>query len=191
VRPLWRHTRLLEHWHHLTSTQHLLQVLKRAYTYHWRMWTIPEARQMLLAAGFDAVHVWLRPMRTGDTNSSAEATQRPKGSEQKRSGRRGRRNGKQHNKPSRDAQPAEVSEDERDDPLSSSRSDGDEDEEEEAVFKEWTGIGSLTTLERTRINLGWTAYVVGVVKPTRDVAARLLLSISLFADASKGIEARD
>ena len=128
---------------------------------------------MLLAAGFDAVHVWLRPMRTGDTSCSADASQRPKGNEQKRSGGRGRRNGRQHRKPSRDAQPAEAGEDDHDDPLGTSRSDDDDEDEEEADFKEWTGIGSLTTLERTRINLGWTAYAVGVVKPKRDAAAEL------------------
>ncbi len=160
--------------HRLKRTLHLVQVLKRAYTYHWRLWTIPEARQMLLAAGFDAVHVWLRHMRTGDTSSSADASQRPNGNEQKRSGGRGRRNGKQHRKPSRDAQPVEAGEDDGSDPLDSRRSDGDDEDEAEADFKEWTGIGSLTTAERTRINLGWTAYVIGVVKPTRDAAAELV-----------------
>lgn len=35
----------------------------RIWNYHWRLWTIPEATELLLAAGFDAVHVWLRPMR--------------------------------------------------------------------------------------------------------------------------------
>lgn len=39
------------------------QVLRRVWSYHWRLWAIPDAREMLLEAGFDAVHVWLRPMR--------------------------------------------------------------------------------------------------------------------------------
>ena len=151
----------------------LVQVLKRAYTYHWRLWTIPEARQMLLAAGFDAVHVWLRPMRTGDSSASADASQRPRGTEQRRSGRRGRRNGRQDRKSGKDAEPAEVGECEHSDPAGSSRSDGDDEEEDEADFNEWTGIGSLTTLERKRINLGWTAYVIGVTKPRKDAAADL------------------
>ena len=159
---------------------HLMQVLKRAYTYHWRLWTIPEARQMLLAAGFDAVHVWLRPMRTGDSGASADQPQRPKGVERRNNGRRGRRNARQHRKPSKDAESGEVGEDEHGDANGSSRGDdgNDEDDEEEdegeADFKEWSGIGTLSTLERTRINLGWTAYVVGVVKPKSDAAADLL-----------------
>jgi len=31
------------------------QVLRRAFRYHWRLWTLPEVREMLLAAGFDDV----------------------------------------------------------------------------------------------------------------------------------------
>lgn len=31
------------------------QVLRRAFRYHWRLWTLPELREMLLAAGFDDV----------------------------------------------------------------------------------------------------------------------------------------
>ena len=31
------------------------QVLRRAFRYHWRLWTLPELREMLLVAGFDDV----------------------------------------------------------------------------------------------------------------------------------------
>ena len=41
----------------------MLQNLRRAFQYHWRLWTIPELHEMLLAAGFNHVHVWLRPMQ--------------------------------------------------------------------------------------------------------------------------------
>lgn len=46
--------------HHATSRC-------RIWNYHWRLWTIPEATELLLAAGFDAVHTWLRPMRQTGT----------------------------------------------------------------------------------------------------------------------------
>ncbi len=40
-----------------------LQNLRRAFQYHWRLWTIPELQEMLTEAGFSRVHVWLRPMQ--------------------------------------------------------------------------------------------------------------------------------
>ena len=40
-----------------------VQMLRRAFQYNWRLWTIPELREMLLAAGFHSVHAWLRPMK--------------------------------------------------------------------------------------------------------------------------------
>ena len=33
------------------------QVLRRAFRYHWRLWTLPELREMLLAAGFNDVRL--------------------------------------------------------------------------------------------------------------------------------------
>ncbi|HET7921133.1 MAG TPA: class I SAM-dependent methyltransferase [Gammaproteobacteria bacterium] len=33
--------------------------LERAFTYHWRLWTLPELRELLLEAGFSAVKVYL------------------------------------------------------------------------------------------------------------------------------------
>ena len=40
-----------------------LQNLRRAFQYNWRLWTIPELREMLVAAGFTHTYVWLRPMQ--------------------------------------------------------------------------------------------------------------------------------
>ena len=40
----------------------LLQVLKHAFTYHWKIWTIPEVLELLHEAGFAEVHVWMRCM---------------------------------------------------------------------------------------------------------------------------------
>jgi hypothetical protein len=41
----------------------LLQVLRRAFRYDWRLWTIPELAEMLEEAGFDGMRAWLRPMK--------------------------------------------------------------------------------------------------------------------------------
>ncbi|KAL0053618.1 hypothetical protein WJX82_008407 [Trebouxia sp. C0006] len=38
------------------------QVMKHAFTYHWKLWTIPEVLEMLQEAGFAEVHVWMRCM---------------------------------------------------------------------------------------------------------------------------------
>ncbi|KAL3137735.1 hypothetical protein ABBQ38_005000 [Trebouxia sp. C0009 RCD-2024] len=38
------------------------QVLKHAFTYHWKIWTIPEVLELLHEAGFKEVHVWMRCM---------------------------------------------------------------------------------------------------------------------------------
>lgn len=40
----------------------------RIWNYFWRLWTIPEAKELLLAVGFDAVHTWLRPIRQTGTS---------------------------------------------------------------------------------------------------------------------------
>ncbi len=39
------------------------QVLRRAFRYDWRLWTIPELAEMLEEAGFDCMRAWLRPMK--------------------------------------------------------------------------------------------------------------------------------
>lgn len=36
--------------------------MKHAFTYHWKLWTIPEILEMLQEAGFTEVHVWMRCM---------------------------------------------------------------------------------------------------------------------------------
>lgn len=42
-----------------------VQVLKHAFSYHWKLWTILDVTELLRQAGFNAVHVWLRPMKVG------------------------------------------------------------------------------------------------------------------------------
>ena len=44
------------------SSLWLVQVLQRAFTYHWKVWTIPEVLELLDEAGFEEVHVWIRCM---------------------------------------------------------------------------------------------------------------------------------
>ncbi|CAI7844647.1 unnamed protein product, partial [Closterium sp. NIES-54] len=38
------------------------RVLRSAFSYSWRLWTIPEVRELMQEAGFDSVHVWMRKM---------------------------------------------------------------------------------------------------------------------------------
>lgn len=49
---------------HMTCepTQVCVQVLSHAFTYHWKLWTIPEVLELLSEAGFQNVHVWIRCM---------------------------------------------------------------------------------------------------------------------------------
>ena len=132
------------------------QVLRRVWNYHWRLWAIPEAREMLLEAGFDAVHFWLRPMRQQGSAVAPEASSsQPKG--KACNGRQGSRRGHGGNGRRKDA--------------SNDDSDGDyeqkacgvEEQPEEAEFREWVDASSFSDEEMLRINLGWTAYLVAVV----------------------------
>ncbi len=43
--------------------------MKHAFTYHWKLWTIPEVLEMLQEAGFAEVHVWMRCMIVSQASS--------------------------------------------------------------------------------------------------------------------------
>lgn len=47
----------------------VFQVLRRAFRYDWRLWTIPELAEMLEEAGFDSMRAWLRPMKVLSTRT--------------------------------------------------------------------------------------------------------------------------
>ncbi|KAF7031692.1 hypothetical protein CFC21_042979 [Triticum aestivum] len=47
------------------------QMIRHAFTYHWRLWSIPEIKDCLEEAGFKSIHVWFREMP--DTKSSGNA----------------------------------------------------------------------------------------------------------------------
>jgi SAM-dependent methyltransferase len=50
-------------------------LLRNAFTYDWRMWSIPELREMMTEAGFKAVKVWLEgTTRKGEGNGVFEPT---------------------------------------------------------------------------------------------------------------------
>ena len=51
-------------WLWLTEHYPGMQVHRKAFTYHWRMWTVPEVLQMLEEAGFATqnMHIWARPI---------------------------------------------------------------------------------------------------------------------------------
>lgn len=38
------------------------RVIRHAFTYHWRLWSLPEVRDCLKEAGFGSIHVWIRNM---------------------------------------------------------------------------------------------------------------------------------
>jgi hypothetical protein len=45
---------------------------RRAFHYHWRLWTIPEIKALLLSAGFSDVKVWLRALEVEGISSPTE-----------------------------------------------------------------------------------------------------------------------
>ena len=52
----------LTHYSVLSFINSFLQVLRHAFTYHWKLWTLPEILELLHEAGFPEVHVWIRCM---------------------------------------------------------------------------------------------------------------------------------
>lgn len=58
----WEHAHFDVLTHHLTCHIHFElkdgSRLDRAFTYHWRLWSLPELRELLLEAGFDRVEIY-------------------------------------------------------------------------------------------------------------------------------------
>lgn len=48
------------------------QMLRYAFTYHWRLWSIPEIKDCLEEAGFKWVHVWMREMPNTQSGGNAK-----------------------------------------------------------------------------------------------------------------------
>lgn len=49
------------------------QTIKHAFSYEWRLWSLPEIKDCLLEAGFQSVHFWIREMpNTEDSKYSKE-----------------------------------------------------------------------------------------------------------------------
>ncbi len=46
--------------------------LRKAFTYDWRLWTIPEIRELLLEAGFKRVDIWWDPVDEDDYRITTE-----------------------------------------------------------------------------------------------------------------------
>lgn len=57
--------------------------IRRAFTYHWRLWTIPEARELLHEAGFDSVDIYWEDIdrSTGFGNSRFRKVTKTRNSE--------------------------------------------------------------------------------------------------------------
>lgn len=49
-------------------------VFRRAFTYNWRLWTLPDMVELMRAAGFARVRIWLRRMRKDGERDSDEDT---------------------------------------------------------------------------------------------------------------------
>lgn len=55
------------------------RMLRHAFTYHWRLWSLPEIRDCLKEAGFDSIHIWVRKMpelQGCEDNEDAEDNER-------------------------------------------------------------------------------------------------------------------
>ncbi|PAN27468.1 hypothetical protein PAHAL_5G082700 [Panicum hallii] len=48
------------------------QMLRHAFTYHWRLWSIPEIKDCLEEAGFESIHVWIREMPNTQSSGNAK-----------------------------------------------------------------------------------------------------------------------
>jgi hypothetical protein len=40
--------------------------MRRAFSYHWRFWNLPELRDLLLEAGFERVETWFEQTEESD-----------------------------------------------------------------------------------------------------------------------------
>eukprot|EP00250_Pteridium_aquilinum_P007543 c17232_g1_i1 orf=361-1563(-) len=50
------------------------KMLRHAFTYHWRLWSLPEVRDCLEEVGFDSIHIWLRDMPSLEEKGNNEDT---------------------------------------------------------------------------------------------------------------------
>lgn len=76
---IWEHAKFNPIDHHILCHIHYEfpdgSRIDKAYTYDWRLWTIPELREILLEAGFSKVHVyWERFVETDDDDDYLEGT---------------------------------------------------------------------------------------------------------------------
>ncbi|KDP37592.1 hypothetical protein JCGZ_07938 [Jatropha curcas] len=63
-----RKTRISLHFH-LKQQQ---KKLRHAFSYSWRLWSLPEIKDCLEEAGFQSIHFWLRQMPDSEENRSTE-----------------------------------------------------------------------------------------------------------------------
>lgn len=112
---------------------------------------------MLLEAGFDAVHVWLRPIRQHDSDAGLAIAPDTSSSQLKNKSGNGRRGTR---RTGGNARRGEAESDDSDDEFGQMTGEIEPDEVE---LKECVDASSFTSEEMQHINLGWIAYLVAVV----------------------------
>eukprot|EP00878_Enallax_costatus_P006350 GHUV01006658.1.p1 GENE.GHUV01006658.1~~GHUV01006658.1.p1 ORF type:complete len:283 (+),score=73.04 GHUV01006658.1:87-851(+) len=114
------------------------RVLKRAFTYNWRLWSVVDLVEMLKEAGFNRVHVWAKPKGSCAADPTALDAAGEDGS-------------------------ATDGQNEGQDGDSTGSVDEDDFEAELAPYLEYNP-STASTPYLDQLAKGWTAYVVGVVK---------------------------
>ncbi|KAK1311269.1 hypothetical protein QJS10_CPA08g01501 [Acorus calamus] len=52
------------------------RTIRHAFSYNWRLWSLPEIKECLEEAGFQSVHFWIRVMPDTDTEGDSRNTER-------------------------------------------------------------------------------------------------------------------
>eukprot|EP00877_Chromochloris_zofingiensis_P008289 jgi/Chrzof1/3713/Cz13g06070.t1 len=133
--PITRHLRC-----HITLKDPDTKVtLRHAFSYEWRMWTIPDVVELLRQAGFSSLHLWLRP--TKEKSSTTQVL---------RADHHGANAG---NKGAEDHTDDSVDE----------YDDVDDDDGDDEEYQEYSPA-TCTAAYLDKLAKGWSAYLIAVAK---------------------------